>query len=111
MTQNYDGTRTLSPPERILVYRPPSADTSDGYTKQPNNERPMEDVGERRHLDPSKEFPGFQLCSEVGCGRSGIRSQTRLCLVPANRCDAFDWPSTICESGLWLLENNPTKTP
>ena len=38
------------------MYRPPSANAGDGYTKQPNNERPVEDVGKRRHCDPSEDF-------------------------------------------------------
>ena len=64
--QNVGDSRTLSPSKCILMYRPPSTNTDDGCAKQPNNERPMEDISERRHRNPSEEFSGFQ----VGGGQS-----------------------------------------
>jgi hypothetical protein len=77
--ENDDGARTLAPSKRILVYRPSSANTDYGCTQQPDDERPMEDVGERRHRDPNKDFPGFRLAGSVGC------LPNSLCLVPTNR--------------------------
>ena len=50
------------------MYRPSSANPDDGCTKQPNNECPMEDVGERRHRDPV-EVSGLL---SVGSGGSGV---------------------------------------
>jgi len=74
--QNDDRSRTLSPSKRIFVYRPPNANTGDGYTKQANDERPMEDVGEWRHQNLREEFLGFRLKGQSG---------SRVCLVLPNR--------------------------
>ena len=48
------------------MHRPPNAHAGDSHTKKTNNERPVEDVGERRHQDPSEEDRGLVSGVSVG---------------------------------------------
>ena len=83
------------------MYHPPSTNAGDGRAKQPKNERPVEDVGERRHRNEETVFPGLRL-QWVRC----TDRKVRLVFVWSLQTDASRSIGSICEWGVVIARDS-----